>query len=181
MMVAAALVITFWVEPCRRPAEMACQPGDDELAVWALEAWHRAAGDAVRFERVAQEARADFRFYFAGSSPGLYGEARPIRRNGRRGADIYLRASMAAAQDPLLRDVVLYLTCLHESGHALGLGHTADFNDIMYSFQYGGDLAEYFDRWRRKLKGRDGLRTMGGYSPADARRLQRALEYWNAF
>jgi hypothetical protein len=181
MIAAAAIAIAFWIEPCQRPAEMACFADDAELAGWALDAWARASEGRVAFRRVAVEKEADFRFYWAGVREGLYGEARPVRVNGRRGAEIYLRPPAAGAGDRLYRDVVLYLTCLHESGHALGLGHTADFDDIMYSFQHGGDLREYFDRWRRKLAGRSGLRTMGGYSPADSKRLQRSLEYWNAF
>ena len=51
-----------------------------------------------------------------------------------------------------LRDTIVYLTCLHESGHALGLVHTRAFADIMYSFQYGGDITAYFERYRVQLK-----------------------------
>ena len=180
-MIAAAIFITFWVEPCVRPADTACQRSDEQLVVWALEAWARAAGGRLRFEPVRQREAADFRFYWASARDGLYGEARPIRVQGRRGAEIYIRAGIAAGEETLARDLVLYLTCLHESGHALGLGHTANFDDIMYSFQYGGDLREYFDRWRRKLRSRADLRRLGGYSAEDVRRLQRSLEYWNAF
>ena len=46
----------------------------------------------------------------------------------------------ATRADHLLRDSIVYLTCLHESGHALGLPHTAAFADIMYTFRYGGDI-----------------------------------------
>ncbi|MGI8743295.1 MAG: hypothetical protein ACR2NN_12140 [Bryobacteraceae bacterium] len=52
----------------------------------------------------------------------------------------------------------MYLTCLHETGHALELPHTADFEDIMYSFQFGGNIPEYFGRYRRKLKLRGDIR-----------------------
>lgn len=172
---------TYWVEPCQRPTEMACTVRDADLAGWAMEAWARASAGAMRVELVAEEKKARVRFYWAGARPGLYGEARPIEFEGQRGAEIFLRPAIGQNSDALLRDVVLYMTCLHEAGHALGLGHTRDFDDIMYNFQYGGDLEEYFNRWRRKIKTRDDLRAMGGYSTADAAKLQRALAYLKAF
>jgi predicted Zn-dependent protease len=71
----------------------------------------------------------------------------------------------------LLRDAIVYLTCLHETGHALGLEHTANFSDIMYSFQYGGDIPEYFARYRRLLKSRADIPKHSGMSDADRKRL----------
>ena len=71
--------------------------------------------------------------------------------------------------DRLMRDVIVYLTCLHETGHALGLPHTAAFADIMYSFQFGGDIEEYFGRYRRKLEGRGDIAKNSGMSAADRR------------
>ena len=63
--------------------------------------------------------------------------------------------------------LVVYLTCLHESGHALGLRHTAAFADIMYSFQYGGDIPAYFQRYRQLLKIRADIKEHSGISDAD--------------
>jgi len=74
-------------------------------------------------------------------------------------------------KDALLRDAIVYLTCLHETGHALGLAHTAAFADIMYSFQYGGDIPEYFGRYRRLLTSRKDIRKHSGMSADDRRRL----------
>ena len=41
----------------------------------------------------------------------------------------------------------------------------------MYSFQYGGDIPEYFGRYRRQLLSRPDIRKHSGMSPADRKRL----------
>ncbi len=99
---------------------------------------------------------------------------------GKPGAAVYVRPDVsqlgsemeaAGRKDRLFRHGVVYLTCLHESGHAIGLAHTAAFDDIMYSFGFGGDILEYFSRYRRKLASRDDIRKHAGMSPADEKRL----------
>ena len=87
--------------------------------------------------------------------------------------------SKAAAADTLLRDAIVYLTCLHESGHALGLPHTGAFADIMYTFQFGGDIPEYFGRYRRLLKTRADIANHGGMSDADRKVLADILHRQN--
>ena len=92
--------------------------------------------------------------------------------DGQRGAEVYvLPTTGQSGGDPLLRDAIVYLTCLHESGHALGLEHTDQFADIMYSFQFGGDIAEYFGRYRRLLKSRADIAKHAGMSDDDRRQL----------
>ena len=122
--------------------------GDRELAAWALAAWQRSAGTGLRFE-TAPESRALVRVYWADPADGQYGEMVPFLVGDRRGAAVYIRPDTGALGpdiarqarlDPLLRDSIVYLTCLHELGHALGLRHTDMFADIMYSFQFGGDI-----------------------------------------
>jgi len=64
-----------------------------------------------------------------------------------------------------------FFALLHETGHALGLPHTAKFPDIMYSFQYGGDITEYFGRYRRQLSSRRDIQKHSGMSPEDREKL----------
>jgi len=155
------------------------RPADRQLAEWALEAWRNVAGSSLRLTP-APEASARVRLYWAGPQSGQYGEMRALLVNGQAGAAVYIRPDTEslgpdihalATTDPLFRDTVVYLTCVHELGHAFGLEHTADFRDIMYSFQYGGDFVEYFSRYRRQLKSRDDIAHLSGISAADGARI----------
>ena len=146
--------------------------GDTTLAEWALAAWDRAAGGALRFHAVP-ESQALLRLRWVRDGDGRYGEMRSIRVGARRGAEVYVALSAATTPDPLLRDTIVYLTCLHETGHGLGLTHTADYADIMYFFGYGGDVREYFGRYRRKLGRRDDLKGNSGLSARDVERVRK--------
>lgn len=171
----AAERYSYWVEPCSR-ADNGCRAGDDELAGWALQAWQAASGGTLEFNQVPNREHARIRVLWASAQQGLYGETRSIQVDGKRGAEVYvLPAPLGVNDDRLLRDAIVYLTCLHESGHALGLPHTAAFDDIMYSFQYGGDITEYFGRYRRLLSVREDIRKHAGMSDADRKRLLEIL------
>src|SRR5262245_9277765 len=165
--------LRYWVEPCTR-ADTGCRENDTELAVWALEAWQSASAGTLKLEKTNERGKAHIRIHWAGAHEGLYGEARPILVDGKQGAEVYVRPLIVgpAESDALLRDAVVYLTCVHESGHALGLAHTAAFADIMYSVQYGGDLKEYFGRYRRLLTKRADIRKHTGMSDEDRSRLR---------
>jgi hypothetical protein len=153
---------------------------DRELARWALGEWQRHAGGTLRFVEAA-EADSLVRVYWADPTGGQYGEMRPLVVNGRRGAAVYIRPDMnglgddiarLAARDDLLRESIVYLTCLHELGHAIGLPHTPAFDDIMYFFGYGGDIVEYFGRYRRQVRTRADIARLSGASKGDITRLQ---------
>ena len=150
---------------------------DRELARWAFDAWMRTAGEGLRLVH-RSEAEAIVRLYWAGPNDGQYGEMRSLMIGGRRGAEVFVRPDMAglgddiaarAAKDALLRDTVVYLTCLHELGHAFGLVHTRNFDDVMYFFGHGGDILEYFGRYRARLQSRADIRSTSGLSSSDAR------------
>jgi hypothetical protein len=167
---AHSATLHYWIEPCASDA--ACRPGDSELARWAFEAWQAAAGGKLELREVASREKAQIRVIWSDGRAGLYGEARPIVVEGVQGAEVYVVTPAAANSDPLLRDAIVYLTCVHETGHALGLPHTAQFADIMYSFQYGGDIEEYFGRYRRQLRTRADIRKRAGLSDDDRRAIR---------
>ena len=157
---------------------------DTELARWALDDWRRSSGQAIRFEP-APESSALIRLYWAEPTEGQYGEMEPIVVGERLGAALFIRPDMGslgpdiaehASRDPLLRDSIVYLTCVHELGHALGLRHTRDYQDIMYFFGYGGDIPKYFGRYRAQLRSRADFAKVSGLSPGDVRRLKALYE-----
>jgi len=178
----AAENYTYWIQNCSTEVakQSHCEPSDTELARWALDAWRRVSPDSLAFT-ASPENRARLRIYWASERLQLYGEARPIIVDGKPGAAIYVNPDTAqlgpeireaAAHDKLLRDSIVYLTCVHESGHALGLRHTAEFADIMYYFGFGGDIVEYFERYRRTLSAREDIRKQNGISMHDERQLR---------
>jgi hypothetical protein len=153
---------------------------DRELARWALQAWQRSAANGIRFAP-AKESNALIRVYWAGPEGGEYGEMRPIIVGDQQGAAVFIRPDIdslgpdiarRARADGLLRDSIVYLTCLHELGHALGLAHTRDFPDIMYYFGYGGDVVEYFGRYRAQIHSRNDIAAVSGLSESDVNRIR---------
>jgi hypothetical protein len=153
---------------------------DRELARWALEAWQRSAANGFRFAP-ATESSALIRLYWAGPDSGEYGETRPIMVGGQQGAAVFIRPDIdslgediarRARVDALLRDSIVYLTCVHELGHALGLTHTRDFRDIMYYFGFGGDVVEYFGRYRAQIRSRNDIAGVSGLSEGDVNRIR---------
>ena len=127
---AHSATLRYWVEPCSKP-ESACHNGDPELARWAMEAWQAASGGALTLRQTPDRDKAHIRVHWASGSAGLFGETRPILVDGVRGSEVYVLPAVVPPDetDALLRDAIVYLTCLHETGHALGLPHTDAFAD----------------------------------------------------
>jgi hypothetical protein len=142
---------------------------DRELAGWAFDAWARESGGKLKFVETKVESDARIRLQWVSAREGLYGE---MRRVGTV-ATVYIIPEVALQKDRLMRDAILYLTCVHELGHAIGLPHTSDFKDIMYSFGYGGDIDAYFMRYRTNLKSRADIAKFSGLSAADITALRR--------
>jgi Matrixin len=156
------------------------RPGDRQLATWALQAWEKTIGGTLRFEP-SPETAALVRVYWIEPGDSQYGEMRPLTVNARRGAAVYIRPDTdalgpgiagPARRDPLLRDSIVYLTCVHELGHALGLEHTDEYRDIMYFFGFGGDIPGFFNRYRVQLKTRDDIAKIPGVSADDTARVR---------
>ena len=156
------------------------RPSDAELATLALQAWARSTHGQLRFSS-APESSALLRVYWVPANFGQYGEMRPIVVDGRRGASVYIRPdtdalgeeiALRAREDSLFRDTIVYLTCLHEIGHALGLEHTAEFEDIMYFFGFGGDILAFFERYRSQLRSRENVAGISGLSEGDLSQLR---------
>jgi hypothetical protein len=154
---------------------------DRQLAVFALDAWSRESGGKLKFAESKSRETALIRFRWISPNEGLFGETQRIQVNGRPGAIVNVMPQVAAqdeslagraTQDALLRETVVYLTCVHELGHAIGLSHTRQFQDIMYYFGFGGNIVDYFMRYRTKLQSRSDIPKYSGLSSFDAQVLR---------
>jgi predicted Zn-dependent protease len=162
--------IRVWIDSASAPA------GADALVERAMATWSAAAGGHVRVERSTTRAGSSIRVRFVGGD-AVYGETRP-RVDRQTGAileaDVHINPEIAGAGDALDRRIIIYLTALHELGHALGLPHTDTFTDIMYSFRRPDDGARYFGAYRRRLRSPDevGSARASGLSAADIAALR---------
>jgi hypothetical protein len=108
----------------------------------ALERWE-AAGTGVRFTTVADTGSADvqvrwidhFDFDRAGQTDLTWDQAGRVRKAV---VLLAIRTNTGVA----LPDAALLTVAVHEAGHALGLPHSPDTNDVMFPATQTGELSE---------------------------------------
>ena len=164
----AHAVITVWLDARTAP------PGAEALVDRALATWTRAADGRFVLQKAASRDAALVRVRFA-RADGIYGETAPRidRTTGAIGsAEVLIAGDIGG--DALQRRIVIYLTALHELGHALGLPHTDAFDDIMYSFRRPDDGERYFGAYRKRLRTSEeiGSDRATGLSPGDLAALR---------
>ena len=147
----ARAVVHVWIDRNGLPA------GDDTLVERAMRTWTKASDGRLTLQRTLLESDANIRVHFNGAG-GNYGETRPhVNAAGFIDAAEVAILADVPIPDVMTKQIIAYLTALHELGHAIGLDHTTNFADIMYLFRYPDDGPRYFGNYRAKVKTADDI------------------------
>jgi hypothetical protein len=164
--------IAVWIDTSHAPADAAA------LVERALKVWTAAAGERLALIRTPARTDGAIRVFFVRSDTN-YGETAPHvdpRTGLLASADVAINSDVPA--DGLDAHIVVYLTALHELGHALGLPHSDTFSAIMYRFRRADDGERYFGAYRRRLRSADdiGSPRATGLADEDIEMLRRLYE-----
>jgi Matrixin len=160
--------IRVWIDTVDSP------PNGETLVERAMRTWTRAAEGRFTLEKLPAGREAPLRVHFM-AADYRYGVTSP---RVDRQTGLIVRAEVAVAADagrsPLQRSIIVYLTALHELGHALGLEHTTDISTIMYLFREPGDGDRFFGAYAKRVRSLDdiGSEQATGLSPDDVTALR---------